>query len=84
MGQYDDALEYHNKALEIREKVLDPLHPNLAALYAVIGLVYYNKDEYDKCIEFLEKALVIFEKSNHPYAQTVKTMIEEIKTELNK
>ena len=84
MGQYDDALEYHNKAREIFEKVLDPQHPDLAATYAVIGLVYYNKDEYDKCIGFLEKALVIFEKSNHPYAQTVKTMIEEIKTELNK
>ena len=83
MGQYDDALEYHNKALEIREKVLDPSHPDLAASYTVIGLAYYNKDEYDKCIEFLDKALVIFEKSNHPYAQTVKTIIEEIKTKLN-
>ena len=82
-GEYDNALEYFNRAREIYEKVLDPQHPDLAASYTVIGLVYYNMDEYDKCIEFLEKALVIFEKSNHPYAQTVKTMIEEIKTELN-
>ncbi len=83
MGQYDDALEYHNKALEIREKVLDPSHPDLAIIYTVIGLVYYNKDEYDKCIEFLEKALVIFEKSNHPYAQELQTMIGQLRIIIN-
>ncbi len=83
-GEYDNALEYYKKARAIWENVLDPLHPYLATTYGNIGVAYKNKGEYDKCIEFLEKALVIFEKSNHPYAQTVKTMIEEIKAQMEK
>ena len=83
-GEYDNALEYYNKARAIWEKVLDPLHPILAITYVNIAGLHSGRKEFDICLAYLEKALVIFEKSDYSYAQTVKTMIEEIKTELNK
>ena len=83
-GEYDNALEYLNKAREIQEKVLDPQHPDLAITYVNIAGTYRDKGEFDICLEYLEKALEIFEKSNHPYAQTVKTMIEQTKAQMEK
>ncbi|MBQ6939706.1 MAG: tetratricopeptide repeat protein [Alistipes sp.] len=83
-GEYDNALEYYNKAREIQEKVLDPQHPDLAITYVNIAGTYRDKGEFDICLEYLEKALEIFEKSNHPYAQTVKTKIEETKAQMEK
>ena len=83
-GEYDNALEYLNKAREIQEKVLDPQHQDLAITYVNIAGTYRDKGEFDICLEYLEKALEIFEKSNHPYAQTVKTKIEETKAQMEK
>ncbi len=83
-GEYDNALEYYKKAREIMEKVLDPQHPDLAITHVNIAVTYRDKGEFDICLEYLEKALEIFEKSNHPHAQTVKTMIEQTKAQMEK
>ncbi|MCG2830821.1 MAG: tetratricopeptide repeat protein, partial [Desulfobacteraceae bacterium] len=47
-GEYDRAIEYYQKALEIGIKKLGPEHPNVAGAYNNIGLAYDNKGEYDR------------------------------------
>ncbi|MDR0918920.1 MAG: tetratricopeptide repeat protein, partial [Oscillospiraceae bacterium] len=73
-GEYDKALEYYFKSLEIKEKVLGKDHPNNATLYNGIGSVYNYKSEYDKALEYYFKALGIFEKvlgKAHPDTATL-------------
>ena len=58
-GNYDKAKEVHEKALEIRERSLGPIHVDVAASLNNLGLVNYKTGNYDKAIEFYEKALEI-------------------------
>ncbi|MGD0342226.1 MAG: CHAT domain-containing tetratricopeptide repeat protein, partial [Bacteroidales bacterium] len=58
-GEYDKALEYYNKALEIRKEVFGEKHTDITASYIGIGLVYWNKKEFDKALEYYFKALQI-------------------------
>ena len=69
-GTYPPALEAYQKALDIREEVLDAKHPDLATSYANIGVTYSRMGRYDKALEYQQKALAIKEEvldANHPY-----------------
>ena len=77
-GQYDNALEYLNKAREIREKVLDQHHPDLATTYSNIGVIYDNKGQYDKALEYLNKAREIREKVLDPQHPDLATTYNNI------
>ena len=61
MGDYDKALEYYGKALEIFESKLGKDHPYTATTYNNIALVYKNMGDYDKALMCFEKALEIRE-----------------------
>ena len=66
---YDKALEYHNRALAIREKVFGTEHPDVAQSYNNIGLIYDSQGNYEKSLEYYNKALEIYEKffgTEHP------------------
>jgi tetratricopeptide (TPR) repeat protein len=68
-AEYEKAIRYYEKALEIRQKILPPNHPSLATSYNNIAVVYKNVGEYSKALSFYEKALEIREKTlppNHP------------------
>lgn len=52
----EEALKWYDKALEIREKVLDPLHPSLATTYNNIGFAYACMKNYEEALEHFEKA----------------------------
>ena len=54
---YDLALKYYNRALHIAEKNNDSI--DVATSYNNIGSVYYQKGDYDKALEYLNKALTI-------------------------
>ena len=72
-ASYDKALEWYGKALDIREKVLDPEHPDTAATYNNMALVYKRQGEYGKALEWYGKALGISEKilgTEHPSTAT--------------
>jgi tetratricopeptide (TPR) repeat protein len=45
-GQYKEALEYFNRALEIQQKYFLPNNPSLAETYNYIGDVYYRQNEF--------------------------------------
>ena len=72
-GNYNEAVEYYEKSLEIYKKSLPENHPSLAASYNNIGSVYKSMGEYSKALEYYEKSLEISEKSlpeNHPSLAT--------------
>ncbi|MBU4343974.1 MAG: tetratricopeptide repeat protein [Desulfobacteraceae bacterium] len=79
-GEYDRAIEYYQKALEIGIKKLGPEHPSVATRYNNIGLAYNSKGEYDRAIEYLQKALKIDIKKlgpEHPNVAVVYNNIGE-------
>jgi tetratricopeptide (TPR) repeat protein len=59
MGEYSKALSHYEKALEIRQQLLSPNHPDLAWPYNNIGMTYYNMGAYSKALFSHEKALEI-------------------------
>ncbi len=63
MGNYDMALEYHNKALTIRKKTLGIEHPDTAMTYCSMASVYHAIGDYDMALNYHNKALTIFEKN---------------------
>ncbi|MDR0736396.1 MAG: tetratricopeptide repeat protein, partial [Zoogloeaceae bacterium] len=72
-GDYNEALEWYRKALDIKEKVLGKDHPDTATTYNNIALVYKAQGEYGKALEEYRKALDILEKvlgKDHPYTAT--------------
>ena len=74
---YSKALEYHLKALRIREKVLGD-HTDTADTYIYIGKDYYFQGDYSKELEYHLKALRIREKvlgTEHPDTATTYNMI---------
>ncbi|CAF3820338.1 unnamed protein product [Rotaria sordida] len=58
-GEYNMAVEFYEKALDIYEKTLPPNHPDLAASYNNIGLVYDKMGEYSKTLSSYERSLEI-------------------------
>jgi tetratricopeptide (TPR) repeat protein len=68
-GDYDNAVHFYEKALEIRQKTLPPNHPHLATSKNNIGVVYHSMGEYSQALSFHETALEIRQKTlpqNHP------------------
>ena len=71
MGRYKEALEYQQKALAIKEEVLEATHPNLATVYDNIGGILTVLQQYKAAQESLQKALTIFKENKHPRTITV-------------
>ncbi|MCL2032826.1 MAG: tetratricopeptide repeat protein [Methanomassiliicoccaceae archaeon] len=69
LGDYDEALEYYFKALEVVKKVLGANHPATAGSYGNVGVAYWSKGDYDEALEYHFKALEIMKKEfgeDHP------------------
>ncbi len=67
--------------MEIRLKVLGPEHPRVANVYNNLGLAYRHKEDYDKAVEYYNKALKIYLKilgPEHPYVATVYGNLAEV------
>ena len=72
-GEYEKALEYHGKALEVREKVFGSDHPSTATTYNNMAGVYWAQGEYEKALEYNGKALEVRERvlgRDHPDTAT--------------
>ncbi|CAF1026078.1 unnamed protein product [Adineta steineri] len=65
-GDYEKAISYHKRRLEIQQKTLPSDHPDLATSYNNIGLVYHKMGEYLEALSFYEKDLEICQKNLPP------------------
>jgi tetratricopeptide (TPR) repeat protein len=68
-GEYQEAITFYDKSLEIYKQILPPNHLNLGVSYANIGVVYNDMGNYPKALSYYEKALEIRQESlpsNHP------------------
>jgi len=61
-GKYGRALPLHNRALEIKEKVLKPEHPDVASSLNDLAVLYHDQDKYEDALSLYERALAIREK----------------------
>jgi tetratricopeptide (TPR) repeat protein len=69
LGQPERAQEFQEKALKIRETILDKNHPALAQSYNNLAMIYRDLGQPERALEFQEKALRILEAvldKNHP------------------
>ncbi|CAF1454048.1 unnamed protein product [Rotaria magnacalcarata] len=62
-GQYNEALSFYEKSLEIYQKALPDDHLNLGTMCNNIGQVYYMMGDYSKALEFYGTSLKIREKA---------------------
>jgi tetratricopeptide (TPR) repeat protein len=58
-GKYEEAIGYHEKSLEIKQKTRPENHLHLATSYNNIGMVYDNMGEYSKALSYYEKAEIL-------------------------
>ena len=68
-GEYEEAITFYDRSVEIRLRTLPPDDPALAPTYCNIGAVYRNMGDYPKALSYYEKALAIRQQSlppNHP------------------
>jgi tetratricopeptide (TPR) repeat protein len=68
-GEYEEAITFYDKTIEIYKKTLPPNHLNFASTYNNIGMVYDSMGDYPKALSYYEKALEIKKQSlppNHP------------------
>ena len=62
-GDYERAIKFYEKSLEINTEILTPDHHYLGSTYSGLGLVYFRKGDYSKALLFHKKALEIFRKT---------------------
>ena len=69
LGNFQQALQWHQNALAILENVLGPDHIDTAVSYTNLAEVYNNQANYTQALLWYEKALAIRKKElgeNHP------------------
>ena len=79
-GQYERALEYYQKALEIYIKVSGQEHPDVAVSYQNLAAVYQSQGNHVQTKEMATKAYHIFLKKlgpDHPQTQSLKPFVDE-------
>eukprot|EP00002_Diphylleia_rotans_P031671 TRINITY_DN6591_c0_g2_i14.p1 TRINITY_DN6591_c0_g2~~TRINITY_DN6591_c0_g2_i14.p1 ORF type:complete len:1613 (+),score=295.23 TRINITY_DN6591_c0_g2_i14:485-4840(+) len=57
--RYDDALQLFEKALEIRQGLVDPKHPIMATAMESIAVAYYRLDMSKEAVEHIQSAMQI-------------------------
>ncbi|CAF5167683.1 unnamed protein product, partial [Rotaria sp. Silwood1] len=66
--KYDQAIDFYQRSLAIREK-FDPFgYAGIAAVLRNIGLALHEQEKYDKALNFYQRALAVqenFDAINH-------------------
>ena len=73
-SDYQGALTWYQKSLELSEKILGKEHLVVATIHNNIALVYGRQKDYQKALEQYQKSLEINEKilgEDHPEAVSV-------------
>ena len=84
-GLYDDATRIYLRQITLAEALYGASHKTTATSYNNIGLVYKAQGDYAKALEYLEKALVVFNAklgSEHPNTKKARDKMEAIKASM--
>lgn len=74
-GSYDEAREHHERALALREQVLEPEDPKIAMSLAKVGGVLHLQGRYEEALALYERALAIEERAlGHEHPQRMDTL----------
>lgn len=65
-GRVEDARDHHARALEIRERMMGPEHPEVATSLNNMGLVHLRADEHQEADAVLRRAMGIWEQALSP------------------
>jgi tetratricopeptide (TPR) repeat protein len=65
-GKYDRAITVAKKALEVAEKNVGPVHPDVAASLNNLALLYYTQGRYAQAEPLYKRALAMYEKALGP------------------
>ena len=68
-GEYEEAVQYYEKSIEIKERTISKNDPGLSVSYHNIASVYNNMGEYSKALGYYEKSIEITKialPQNHP------------------
>ena len=70
MGEYETALKYYRKALQVDNELYGDRHSTVAGNYGNIGNAYNDLGEYTSALEYYNKSLkmykAVFGNTNHP------------------
>ncbi|XP_060594578.1 uncharacterized protein LOC132748924 isoform X2 [Ruditapes philippinarum] len=66
LGRFDEAEKYHFEALRRRKQIQGETHPFVGACLNNIGIMYYQKGDWHKALEFYEAGLDIKRKNQTP------------------
>lgn len=66
LGQYSEALAFHQNALAARNSLLDAQHPSLGDSYHNTANTFYNLGQFEEALKYHEKALAIRESGPDP------------------
>lgn len=66
MGHFDQALSFHQRALDIRQRVLGTDHPGVAGSYNNLGLVYWSLAHYEQAEAMYQQGLALLERTHCP------------------
>jgi CHAT domain-containing protein/tetratricopeptide (TPR) repeat protein len=72
-GEYAEALDYHRRALALKQKLYKGPHPTIATSLNNIGAVYGAQEEYAQALDYFQQALSMWQKlyqAPHPAIAT--------------
>ena len=78
LGEYDQAIKYHEKALESGLKNFGPDHPTVAQSLNNLALLYYTQGQYAQAEPLYKRSLAVWEKALGPDHPNVVTSLENM------
>ncbi|CAF1167982.1 unnamed protein product [Adineta ricciae] len=83
---FEQAMSYFTKALDIDREQLRENHPKFGQTYANMGAMYYQQHDYKKALEYFLKANDIWQKSlasTHAYCESMGKTIRQVERKLS-
>ena len=74
-GKLNEAIEYHEKSLEIRLKTLGIDHTDAVNCYCQIGLAYVNQGKLNEAIDNYQKCDEILLKTDDPKKKSIEELL---------
>jgi tetratricopeptide (TPR) repeat protein len=85
LGQFDSALEYYEKWLNLQKHLLPENHSNVGRTYTNMASMYIQMKNYEEECEYCNKALFLYRKallSNHVDIQGINVVTIQIPEKL--